>query len=202
MASGSNSSKSLNPSEGLPSTSSGLSKPPTASSRNSRTVASDQGRVDKPTQEPSTKGKKKSTVVSTATRKPADDRPKPPTSQDVRSKPKSPLTASNPTGISDQKPAKKKQKPVPPPVEAESEEEWIGFGANDDEGEGESEDEEPLHGLSSEDDQDSSDEEIDIPGIDISKLPTIAKDDKVLKQKLEKAKRQPVCIACIPSCSV
>ena len=44
------------------------------------------------------------------------------------------------------------------------------------------------------DDDDSSDEEIadDIPGIDIGKLPTIAKDDATVKRKLEKAKRKPV----------
>jgi len=84
----------------------------------------------------------------------------------------------------------------------ESEEEWVGFGGVDEEKDEEDEDEsgeedsgsseeELLHGLSSDDDQDSSDEEIEIPGIDVSKLPTIAKDDKTVKQKLEKAKRQP-----------
>ncbi|KAH9902617.1 hypothetical protein C8Q73DRAFT_635570 [Cubamyces lactineus] len=31
----------------------------------------------------------------------------------------------------------------------------------------------------------------DIPGIDVSKLPTIAKDDETVKRKLEKAKRKP-----------
>jgi len=45
------------------------------------------------------------------------------------------------------------------------------------------------------DDDDSSDEEVmdedDAPGIDVKKLPTIAKDDAVVKQKLEKAKRKP-----------
>lgn len=43
--------------------------------------------------------------------------------------------------------------------------------------------------------QDSSDEEIELPGLDVSKLPTIAKDDKAVKHKLEKAKRKPVCAA-------
>jgi len=94
------------------------------------------------------------------------------------------------------------------PVEAESEEseqEWVGLGGvnesseggeEDEDGEeddGDSSEDELLHGLSS-DDQDSSDEEVEVPAINISKLPTIAKDDKVVKQKLEKAKRQPVCI--------
>lgn len=42
--------------------------------------------------------------------------------------------------------------------------------------------------------QDSSDEETELSSIDVSKLPTIAKDDRTVKQKLEKAKRKPVCI--------
>lgn len=44
------------------------------------------------------------------------------------------------------------------------------------------------------DDDDSSDEEMnDEPdAIEVSKLPTIAKDDEVVKRKLEKAKRKPV----------
>ncbi|KAJ3490861.1 hypothetical protein NLI96_g1150 [Meripilus lineatus] len=44
------------------------------------------------------------------------------------------------------------------------------------------------------DDDDSSDEEgidTEIPGIELSKLPTIAKDDATVKRKLEKAKRNP-----------
>ncbi|KAG5722991.1 hypothetical protein E4T56_gene18004 [Termitomyces sp. T112] len=51
-----------------------------------------------------------------------------------------------------------------------------------------------LHGFSTDDD-DSSDEDEDMdyeaPALDISKLPTIAKDDATVKRKLEKAKRQP-----------
>ncbi|OJT02435.1 hypothetical protein TRAPUB_7002 [Trametes pubescens] len=52
--------------------------------------------------------------------------------------------------------------------------------------------EKEFYGFSSDDD-DSSDEEMaeDIPGIDIGKLPTIAKDDETVKRKLEKAKRKP-----------
>lgn len=58
-------------------------------------------------------------------------------------------------------------------------------------------DEEPsFFGFSTDDDDDdSSDEEgmgAEIPGIDISKLPTIAKDDATVKRRLEKAKRKPV----------
>ncbi|KAM5544528.1 hypothetical protein V8D89_001426 [Ganoderma adspersum] len=51
--------------------------------------------------------------------------------------------------------------------------------------------EEEFYGFESDDD-DSSDEEVDdIPGIDLGKLPTIAKDDATVKRKLEKAKRKP-----------
>ena len=52
---------------------------------------------------------------------------------------------------------------------------------------------EDFYGFESDDD-DSSDEEMadDIPGIDIGKLHTIAKDDATVKRKLEKAKRKPV----------
>jgi nucleolar protein 15 len=149
--------------------------------------------------------RKNATIALTA------DKPKPSASKkDVRpkSKPvKSPLTAANAGRKSDPNPAGKRKKVIPKPVEADSEEseqEWVGFGDVEDEEEDEDEDErgddsdsseeELLHGLSS-DDQDSSDEEVELPGIDVSKLPTIAKDDKIVKQKLEKAKRQPVRIA-------
>lgn len=73
---------------------------------------------------------------------------------------------------------------------------------DDDEVEGDvhfdSEDDEVhLHGFSTDDD-DSSDEERDMDfeaaPLDASKLPTIAKDDATVKQKLDKAKRQPVRI--------
>ena len=46
------------------------------------------------------------------------------------------------------------------------------------------------------DDDDSSDEEVDGPPVDITKLPTIAKDDATLTKRLEKAKKQSVCSAC------
>lgn len=52
-----------------------------------------------------------------------------------------------------------------------------------------------LFGFSTDED-DSSDEEVtdeaDAPGIDVKKLPTVAKDDAVVKQKLDKAKRKSV----------
>lgn len=52
-----------------------------------------------------------------------------------------------------------------------------------------------LHGFSTDED-DSSDEEDDKPGLsafEVSRLPTVAKDDEIVQQKLEKAKRKPVC---------
>ena len=202
-ASGSSSSKSPK----LVRASGGAPKPLPAGSKKRRAIESDEVEVDEPSREPLTK-KKRPTVASTVTSKVVADEAKPSTSKksmQSMSKPvKSPLTAAKPIITSSQKSAGKKQKAVAPPVEAasgESEEEWVGFGGVDEEaeededesGEGSSE-EELLHGLSSDDDQDSSDEEIEIPGIDVSKLPTIAKDDEVVKQKLEKAKRQPVRI--------
>ncbi|KAI0694655.1 hypothetical protein C8T65DRAFT_666435 [Cerioporus squamosus] len=81
---------------------------------------------------------------------------------------------------------KKKRKgkaaPEPQPEPEESE---------DEQAEAEAEEEE-FYGFESDDD-DSSDEEMtdDIPGIDIGKLPTVAKDDETVKRRLEKAKRKP-----------
>ena len=60
------------------------------------------------------------------------------------------------------------------------------------------EDDMHLHGFSTDDD-DSSDEEniVDTEfDINISKLPTVAKDDVTFNQKLEKAKRNPVRYVC------
>ncbi|KAJ3812958.1 RNA-binding domain-containing protein [Lentinula lateritia] len=66
-------------------------------------------------------------------------------------------------------------------------------GKNDeDEQSGEEEEEEGmLHGLSTDEDDSSDDEEIDGPPVDITKLPTIAKDDATVQKRLERAKRQP-----------
>ncbi|KAH7928256.1 RNA-binding domain-containing protein [Leucogyrophana mollusca] len=53
------------------------------------------------------------------------------------------------------------------------------------------EDEGHLYGFST-DDEDSSDDDAPVDeGVDIGKLPTIAKDDATVKRKLEKAKSQP-----------
>jgi nucleolar protein 15 len=51
--------------------------------------------------------------------------------------------------------------------------------------------EDHLRGFST-DEGDSSGEE---DAFDVEKLPTIAKDDAIVKQRLERAKRQTVCLA-------
>ena len=211
----------VKPSKASTSTSGGtLNPPPVMGPKKQRAVESDEAEVDGLLEEPPSK-RKKISVASTMTKN--ESKAKFSASkkdvQSSKSKPvKSPLTAPNTGGNSDPKSAGKKQKAIPEPVEAdseESEEEWIGFGhageESSEEGEGEDKDEseeegdddsseeELLHGLSSDDDQDSSDEEVELPGIDVSKLPTIAKDDKIVKQKLERAKRHPVRISLIIS---
>jgi nucleolar protein 15 len=208
---GSGPSKSPKLTKASASTSGGTPKLPSTGPK-LRIVESDSAEVDRPSKEPPTK-KKKPAVASTRIRKIVDDETvSSTTKKDLQSKSKpvkSPLTTAKSVRNPDPKSIGKKQKAVPEPVEADSEEseqEWVGFGDvseesdEEDEGEsgqedGDSSEEELLHGLSSDDDQDSSDEEIEHPSIDVSKLPTIAKDDKTVKQKLEKAKRQPVCIA-------
>ena len=193
-------SKTSKPSKGSVSTSGGTPKPPSVGPKKTRAVELDEEEVGGPAEVSPAKRKKVATCLTTM-KKSTDDKPKPSTSKEVQSKPKpakSPLTVVNPGSKS----PRKKKKVAPEPVEADSEEseqEWVGFGGVDEESnegveeedDGDSNEEELLHGLSS-DDQDSSDEEVELPGIDISKLPTIAKDDKIVKQKLEKAKRQPV----------
>ncbi|KIK61341.1 hypothetical protein GYMLUDRAFT_73349 [Collybiopsis luxurians FD-317 M1] len=62
--------------------------------------------------------------------------------------------------------------------------------AGDEEEEQRDEEEPILHGFSTDED-DSSDEDVDGPPIDIAKLPTVSKDDAAVKRKLEKAKKQP-----------
>ncbi|KAG9121987.1 hypothetical protein FRC07_001807, partial [Ceratobasidium sp. 392] len=51
-----------------------------------------------------------------------------------------------------------------------------------------------LQGFSSDEDSsddDGGDDAPEIPGVDVSKLPTIAKDDATVKRKLERAKKDP-----------
>ena len=99
----------------------------------------------------------------------------------TKSKPEPPI----PTSISRPRLTvmrKKTKKPVPEPEPSSAEDE--------DEGD---EDEDGLHGFSTDDD--SSDEDAtgeEPPAFDVTKLPTIAKDDATVKHKLEKAKKQPV----------
>jgi nucleolar protein 15 len=78
------------------------------------------------------------------------------------------------------------------------EEEWGGVAKKlDDEGEeqeaSEEQDDDYLHGFSSDDDS-SDEEDVEVEGIDVTKLPTIAKDDKTVQSKLSKAKKEPVSI--------
>ncbi|CAA7265587.1 unnamed protein product [Cyclocybe aegerita] len=80
--------------------------------------------------------------------------------------------------------------PEPEPSASEDEEEGDGDGAKESD---EDSDDDQLHGFST--DEDSSDEDDamdDEPtGLDVGKLPTVAKDDATVKMKLEKAKREP-----------
>jgi len=88
-------------------------------------------------------------------------------------------------------------------VEPEEEEEEKGEDMDEDqENEGEDEDdgdedeEEMIHGFSTDDDDSSDDEDLAVEpaGVDVGKLPTVAKDDATVKRKLEKAKREPVSV--------
>ncbi|KZT73049.1 hypothetical protein DAEQUDRAFT_704041 [Daedalea quercina L-15889] len=95
---------------------------------------------------------------------------------------------SHPTMTSKSTNKKRRQSPEPEPEPSASDddEESTTKNAEDADEEGH------LYGFST-DDADSSDEEIgeEWGGIDVGKLPTIAKDDAVVKKKLEKAKRHP-----------
>ncbi|KAG6833371.1 hypothetical protein H0H87_007988 [Tephrocybe sp. NHM501043] len=110
-----------------------------------------------------------------------------PKSISATSRASAPSKASKPS----EKPSKKSPKAKEPSPETETEVIEDVAANNSDE---EEEEDVHLHGFSTDDD-DSSDEEDamdDEPsGLDISKLPTIAKDDATVKRKLEKAKRQP-----------
>ncbi|EIW84101.1 RNA-binding domain-containing protein [Coniophora puteana RWD-64-598 SS2] len=94
---------------------------------------------------------------------------------------------------------KSKSAPVPPPEESGSEPEADGNSdgadeAKDDSGseDAEEESEGELYGFSTDEDSDDDDMEVgDGEGVDIGKLPTIAKDDRSIQRRLEKAKREP-----------
>ncbi|KAI0648949.1 hypothetical protein C8Q79DRAFT_924348 [Trametes meyenii] len=96
---------------------------------------------------------------------------------------------------------KKKAKAAPKQPSPEPEQESVG----ENDITVEEEEEQEFYGFSDDDDDSSDDEMVDdIPGIDIGKLPTIAKDDATVKRKLEKAKRKPtedrgvICLGRIP----
>ncbi|KAG6862030.1 hypothetical protein C0995_008218 [Termitomyces sp. Mi166 len=94
-----------------------------------------------------------------------------------------------------QKPKKVEQKePSPSPSASSVPEAEKAEEAAADDSEQDGDEDIHLHGFSTDDD-DSSDEDdnmdYEAPALDISKLPTIAKDDATVKRRLEKAKRQP-----------
>jgi nucleolar protein 15 len=110
----------------------------------------------------------------------------------LSSKPQRPLSKSKPMLPSAQpasKPVvsasapKHKAVVVAPPTESDEEEETHlqGFSSDEDSS-----------------DEDDGDDAPDIPGVDIGKLPTIAKDDATVRRKLEKAKREPVRDRLVP----
>ncbi|KAI9000667.1 hypothetical protein BD414DRAFT_472377 [Trametes punicea] len=88
-----------------------------------------------------------------------------------------------------QKERKKMEELKPTPKVASPSAEERG---NDEDAAADDEPEQEFYGFES-DDNDSSDDEMpdEIPGIDINKLPTIAKDDETVRRRLEKAKRKP-----------
>ncbi|KDQ24618.1 hypothetical protein PLEOSDRAFT_1013631, partial [Pleurotus ostreatus PC15] len=93
---------------------------------------------------------------------------------------------------------KRLSKLAPPADSAESSDEERDGEQNEisdkgDDGSSEGEEDTHLHGFSSSDDDSSDDDDMDVEpvGIDVGKLPTIAKDDESVKRKLDKAKKQP-----------
>ncbi|TFY64137.1 hypothetical protein EVJ58_g2816 [Rhodofomes roseus] len=96
---------------------------------------------------------------------------------------------SHPILSSKSKDKKKHKAPSPEPEPSASDDDEAPLVEKDAEVDGEAD---HLYGFSTDDD-DSSDEEMgeEWGGIDVSKLPTVAKDDAVVKKKLEKAKRHP-----------
>ena len=56
-----------------------------------------------------------------------------------------------------------------------------------------------LYGFSTDDDSSGDDLDVDDEGanVDLGSLPTISRDDATVKRKLEKAKREPVCIVVV-----
>ncbi|EKM58385.1 uncharacterized protein PHACADRAFT_140250 [Phanerochaete carnosa HHB-10118-sp] len=86
----------------------------------------------------------------------------------------------------------KVKSPSPPPEESDTEEHEAEADVAEEEEEEEEEDVQ-LFDFSTDDDNDSSDDELNVDPdpVEVGKLPTIAKDDAIVKKKLEKAKRKP-----------
>ncbi|EIN10017.1 hypothetical protein PUNSTDRAFT_120238 [Punctularia strigosozonata HHB-11173 SS5] len=153
----------------------------------------------------SAKGGKSSSVTTSPKTKQstsnAQAKPKPALISHEGAKPKSLIKAAV-KAVATTKKAKKAKSPSPAPSESDDElsladdeedegdEHEEADGQSSDEGDDEDDsDDVHLHGFSSDDN--SSDEELeDGIGLDVSKLPTIAKDDEAVKLKLEKAKRE------------
>ena len=94
------------------------------------------------------------------------------------------VTPLAPTKVRTQKEKIKKQSVEPESSSAEDEDQDEDNGDH-------------LHGFSTDNDNSSDEEDAmdDGPSVfDVSKLPTIAKDDATVKHKLDKAKRLPVCL--------
>ncbi|EAU85560.1 RNA binding protein [Coprinopsis cinerea okayama7 len=158
------------------------------------------------------------TTKGKAAAKPADSKPaatkdKAPAKSAPRPAPaKSKAKASAPAKPSNSKRKQPSPKPMAPSSDEEEEEEEeeeassaseeereaeAGEGPSDSEqddgSEEEGEENVHLHGFST-DDEDSSDDEMedgDARPFDVAKLPTVAKDDAIVKAKLEKAKKKP-----------
>ncbi|KAI0833663.1 hypothetical protein BC628DRAFT_1414410 [Trametes gibbosa] len=139
----------------------------------------------------STKKRRNSTAVGDAEiarKKTANDSAKAAASALKATKKSRDITAAQEPALPQKASKKAKGKAQPKAPSPQPEESAVEEESNADEEEGANE----YFGFSSDDD-DSSDEEMDddIPGIDIGKLPTVAKDDETVKRKLEKAKRKP-----------
>lgn len=108
-----------------------------------------------------------------------------------------PQTVSRPTAKSAPTPKKSSKKAKPAPPSDHEEEDADEAESNAEEGaESDESADVHLHGFSTDED-DSSDEEEEVPAVDVGKLPTVAKDDAAVKRKLERAKREKVSS---PSC--
>lgn len=105
-----------------------------------------------------------------------------------------------PTKIRTKKETKKLKVTPPAPIKIRTKKETKKQNVEPESSSAEDEDQDEdkdghLHGFSTDDDDSSDEEDATDDGpsaFDVSKLPTIAKDDATVKDKLNKAKRQPV----------